>query len=246
MDLARNRPSTYRTVFRWNWKPWCWRRVWEQNSPTHLRPMPDLLLLPLGHPSPMPPWFLLPPELHQRHVLPERHFFLNHWRNDLHALRCGHLHLYNWLYVVSALPGGHYCPAGTSSWARLNCGRGNYCPDGSGAPTPCPLQVPPTGGWGAMQDQGPAFLEETARCLNQCFWNFTPGDGLIADRTLMAGAGTRCAGLPGLACLGRPAPCALRPAQQLGLRTAHSLCRGVFNWNATPAPNERPPRARIL
>ena len=77
-------------------------------------------------------------------------------------------------------PGGHYCPAGTSSWARLNCGRGNYCPDGSGAPTPCPFQVPPSGGWGALQVQGPAFLVETAHCLNHCFWNFTSGDGLLS------------------------------------------------------------------
>ena len=77
-------------------------------------------------------------------------------------------------------PGGHYCPAGTSSWARLNCGRGNYCPDGSGAPTPCPYQVPPTGGWGALQVQGPAFLVETAHCLNHCFWNFTSGDGVLS------------------------------------------------------------------
>ena len=77
-------------------------------------------------------------------------------------------------------PGGHYCPVGTSSWARLNCGRGNYCPDGSGAPTPCPLQVPPTGEWGVMQAQGPAFLVETARCLNHCFWNFTSGDGMLS------------------------------------------------------------------
>ena len=77
-------------------------------------------------------------------------------------------------------PGGHYCPAGTSSWARLNCGRGNYCPDGSGSPTPCPYQVPPTGGWGALQVQGPAFLVETARCLNHCFWNFTSGDGMLS------------------------------------------------------------------
>ena len=77
-------------------------------------------------------------------------------------------------------PGGHYCPAGTSSWARLNCGRGNYCPDGSGAPTPCPYQVPPSGGWGALQVQGPAFLVETARCLNHCFWNFTSGDGMLS------------------------------------------------------------------
>ena len=78
-------------------------------------------------------------------------------------------------------PGGHYCPAGSSSWARLNCGRGNYCPDGSGAPTPCPYQVPPTGGWGAVQVQGPAFLVETARCLNHCFWNFTSGDGKLSQ-----------------------------------------------------------------
>jgi hypothetical protein len=77
-------------------------------------------------------------------------------------------------------PGGHYCPAGTTSWARLNCGPGNYCPDGSGAPTPCPYQVPPFGGWGALQVQGPAFLMETARCLNHCFWNFTSGDGMLS------------------------------------------------------------------
>ena len=79
-----------------------------------------------------------------------------------------------------ACPGGHACPAGTSSWARLNCGRGNYCPDGSGAPVPCPYQVPPSGGWGALQVQGPAFLVETARCLNHCFWNFTSGDGMLS------------------------------------------------------------------
>ena len=77
-------------------------------------------------------------------------------------------------------PGGHYCPAGTSTWARRNCGRGNYCPDGSGAPTPCPYHVPPTGGWGALKVQGPAFLFETARCLNHCFWNFTSGDGMLS------------------------------------------------------------------
>jgi hypothetical protein len=74
-------------------------------------------------------------------------------------------------------PGGHYCPF---SRARLNCGRGNYCPDGSGAPTPCPYQVPPTGGWGALQVQGPAFLVETSHCLNHCFWNFTSGDGMLS------------------------------------------------------------------
>jgi hypothetical protein len=77
-------------------------------------------------------------------------------------------------------PGGHFCPAGATSWARLNCGRGNYCPDGSGTPTPCPYQVPPIGGWGALKVQGPAFLVETARCLNHCFWNFTSGDGVLS------------------------------------------------------------------
>ena len=76
--------------------------------------------------------------------------------------------------------GGHYCPTGTSSWARLNCGRGHYCPDGSGAPTHCPIQVPPTGGWGALQVQGPAFIVETAHCLNHCFWNFTSGNGMLS------------------------------------------------------------------
>ena len=79
-----------------------------------------------------------------------------------------------------ACPGGHYCPVGTSSWARLNCGRGNYCPDGSGAPTPCPYQVPPTGGWGDRKVQGPAFLVEAAHCLNHCFWNLTSGDGMLS------------------------------------------------------------------
>ena len=75
-------------------------------------------------------------------------------------------------------PGGHYCPTGTSSWTHLNCGRGNYCPDGSGAPMPCPYQAPPSGGWSALQVQGPAFLMETA--LNHCFWNFTSGDGMLS------------------------------------------------------------------
>jgi hypothetical protein len=76
--------------------------------------------------------------------------------------------------------GGHFCPAGTSSWARFNCGRGSYCPGGSGAPTPCPYQVPPPGGWAHLQVQGPAFLVETAHCLNHCFWNFTSGDGVLS------------------------------------------------------------------
>ncbi len=77
-------------------------------------------------------------------------------------------------------PGGHFCPAGSSSWAHLNCGRGNFCPDGSGSPTPCPFQVSPPGGWGTLQVQGPAFLVETALCLNHCFWNLTSGDGMLS------------------------------------------------------------------
>jgi hypothetical protein len=77
-------------------------------------------------------------------------------------------------------PGGHYCPPGTASWAYLNCGRGHYCPDGSGAPTPCPYQVPPYGGWGGLQVQGPAFLVDTANCPNHCFWSLPSGDGRLS------------------------------------------------------------------
>ena len=74
-------------------------------------------------------------------------------------------------------PGGHACPAGSASWARLNCGLGFYCPEGSAAPLPCPAAVPPAGGWGALRVQGPAFLVETARCLGHCFWNSSASDG---------------------------------------------------------------------
>ena len=75
-------------------------------------------------------------------------------------------------------PGGHYCAAGAP---RRACGRGSFCPDGSAAPAACPLQVPPAGGWGAQLVQGPAFVVETAHCLNHCFWNFSAGaDGLLS------------------------------------------------------------------
>ena len=77
-------------------------------------------------------------------------------------------------------PSGHYCPPGTAVWANLNCGRGKYCPAGSAAPLPCPYQVPPVGGWGDLGVQGPAFLVETAACINHCFWNFSSGDGLLS------------------------------------------------------------------
>jgi hypothetical protein len=77
-------------------------------------------------------------------------------------------------------PAGHFCPSNTSSWSRLNCGRGFFCPEGSGAPKPCPFQVPPVGGWGQLKVQGPAFIVETAGCINHCFWNFTSGDGALS------------------------------------------------------------------
>ena len=60
-------------------------------------------------------------------------------------------------------------PANTTSWARLNCGRGNYCPLGSAAPLPCPILIPPNAG--AQQVQGPAFMVETAACLAHCFFH---------------------------------------------------------------------------
>jgi hypothetical protein len=81
-------------------------------------------------------------------------------------------------------PGGHACPPGTSSWARLNCGRGNYCPEGSAEPIPCPIQIVPVpyASWAShpLTAQGPAFLVETSACLNHCFWNFTSGDGMLS------------------------------------------------------------------
>ena len=44
---------------------------------------------------------------------------------------------------------------------------------------PCPLAVAPAGGWpGGVQ--GPAFVVETAACLNQCFFNVS-ADGSIAS-----------------------------------------------------------------
>jgi hypothetical protein len=76
-------------------------------------------------------------------------------------------------------PGGHFCPARTSSWARLNCGLGSWCPEGSAAPSPCPvLAVPaPFSSWAQLPQgaQGPAFLVEVASCLNHCFWNSSAG-----------------------------------------------------------------------
>ena len=116
-------------------------------------------------------------------TVPQR-LLLRCWRFKLHALSCGHLHLYkNWLYCLPAM----------SWWPLLSCWhpllgssqlrqrqllpRWLWC---SGAPTPCPFQVPPSGVWGALQVQGPAFLVETARCLNHCFWNFTSGDSMLS------------------------------------------------------------------
>ena len=44
-------------------------------------------------------------------------------------------------------------------------GRGNYCPEGSSAPLPCPRVEGLNG-----PANGPAFLVETAACLNHCFF----------------------------------------------------------------------------
>ena len=81
-------------------------------------------------------------------------------------------------------PEGHFCPPGTSSWARLNCGRGSYCPAGSAAPTPCPIEfVPvPYASWDShpLRAQGPAFLDENAACLGHCFYNIPSGDGWLS------------------------------------------------------------------
>ena len=85
-----------------------------------------------------------------------------------------------------ACPAGHACPPGTSSWARLNCGRGNFCPKGSTTPTPCPIQMAPVpyASWAShpLSAQGPAFLVETSSCLNHCFWNLTSGNGRLSKR----------------------------------------------------------------
>lgn len=69
-------------------------------------------------------------------------------------------------------PGGYFCPLGTWDPRQTpagKCGRGNYCPEGSSAPLPCPLVVGPNG-----PANGPAFLVETAACYNHCF-NGGPG-----------------------------------------------------------------------
>ena len=44
---------------------------------------------------------------------------------------------------------------------------GNYCPEGSAAPIPCPLRgsVDPVRG----PANGPAWLADTAVCLNHCY-----------------------------------------------------------------------------
>jgi hypothetical protein len=81
-------------------------------------------------------------------------------------------------------PAGHACPPGTSSWARLNCGRGRYCPEGSTVPLLCPTQIVPApyASWAShpLASQGPAFLMETASCLNHCFWNFTNDSTMLS------------------------------------------------------------------
>ena len=79
---------------------------------------------------------------------------------------------------------GHFCPSGTASAARMNCGVGHFCAAGAAAPRRCPTQLapPPFAAWEQhpLRVQGPAFLVETAACLNHCFWNFSSGDGALS------------------------------------------------------------------
>lgn len=81
-------------------------------------------------------------------------------------------------------PGGHCCPLGKAS-APLNCGRGNYCTDGSPAPLPCPLQVPPRRRVGHAAGAG----ARVPHCRNHCFWNFSSGDGKLSACLFKAAAG---------------------------------------------------------
>ena len=64
------------------------------------------------------------------------------------------------------------CPAGSTTWNDKNCGRGNFCPWGSSAPTSC-------GPRGAIDPvlgpaNGPAFANEVAACSNHCYFG-APG-----------------------------------------------------------------------
>lgn len=65
-------------------------------------------------------------------------------------------------------PGGWWCPVGSTTWNVFACGRGNYCPAGSAAPTTCgaPGVVDATLG----PANGPAFYVDTAACRNHCYF----------------------------------------------------------------------------
>lgn len=71
--------------------------------------------------------------------------------------------------VCATCPAGHWCATGCTSWAGNNCGRGNYCPAGSSAPTSCGPEgvVDPILG----PANGPAFAPDivTAACRNHCY-----------------------------------------------------------------------------
>ena len=97
----------------------------------------------------------------------------------MYALPSRDLRVAGWHSQLRKLPGGPYCPIGTSTRMAPNCGFGNYCPEGSPAPIACPITIPPGGGSWANHDaesQGPAFIADTAACYELCFW-VENGDG---------------------------------------------------------------------
>ena len=66
---------------------------------------------------------------------------------------------------------GWYCPVGSTAWNGYSCGRGNYCPAGSAAPTSCGTRNTP-GDLGLRN--GPAYYVDTAACAGHCY-NGGPG-----------------------------------------------------------------------
>ena len=63
-------------------------------------------------------------------------------------------------------PAGWACAAGSTAWNAQECGRGNYCPAGSAAPTTCGTRNQ-MGAQGMLN--GPAFYVDTAACVGHCY-----------------------------------------------------------------------------